>query len=157
LQGGRDTFPAPALRALEVAAADQSLTDREIINRLWDVVADPHLKRVLGPAASARRKALRLPSRPRERKLECVMLATKQEPTRSAERTKGAKMAETKINMVDALRGQQDQLRRLIAQKMWISDAPKATLSEMEAQIGELKRLLAELEKDIQDQIKRGQ
>jgi hypothetical protein len=62
-------------------------------------------------------------------------------------------MAETKINMVDALRGQQDQLRRLIAQKMWISDAPKATLSEMEAQIGELKRLLAQLEKDIQDQL----
>jgi hypothetical protein len=85
------------------------------------------------------------------------MLATKQGPTRRAERTKGAKMAETKINMVDALRGQQDQLRRLIAQKMWISDAPKATLSEMEAQIGELKRLLAQLEKDIQDQIKRGQ
>jgi hypothetical protein len=60
-------------------------------------------------------------------------------------------MAETKINMVDALRGQQEQLKRLIAQKIWISDAPKATLSEMEAQVGELKRLLAQLEKDIQD------
>ena len=68
-----------------------------------------------------------------------------------------AKMAETRINMVDALRGQQDQLRRLIAQKRLISAAPKATLSEMEAQIGELKRLLAQLEKDIQDQLKRGQ
>jgi hypothetical protein len=66
-------------------------------------------------------------------------------------------MAETRINMVDALRGQQDQLRRLIAQKMLISAAPKATLAEMEAQIGELKRLLAELENDIQDQLKRGQ
>jgi hypothetical protein len=59
--------------------------------------------------------------------------------------------------MVDALRGQQEQLKRLIAQKILISDAPKATLSEMEAQIGELMRLLAQLEKDIQDQIKRGQ
>ena len=59
--------------------------------------------------------------------------------------------------MVDALRGQQEQLKRPIAQKILISDAPKATLSEMEAQIGELMRLLAQLEKDIQDQIKRGQ
>ena len=64
-------------------------------------------------------------------------------------------MAETSINMVDALRGQQDQLRRLIAQKMLISAAPKGTLAEMEAQIGELKRLLAQLETDIQDQLKR--
>jgi hypothetical protein len=66
-------------------------------------------------------------------------------------------MAETNINMIDALRGQQDQLKRLIAQKMLIAATPKATLSEMEAQIGELKRLLAQLEKDIQDQLKRGQ
>jgi hypothetical protein len=65
-------------------------------------------------------------------------------------------MAETRINMVDALRGQQEQLKRLIAQKMLIATAPKATLAEMEAQIGELKRLLAELEKDIQNELKRG-
>jgi DNA-binding transcriptional LysR family regulator len=39
---------------------------------------------------------------------------------------------QTTINVVDALRGQQEQLKRLIAQKMWISDAPKATLSEMD-------------------------
>jgi hypothetical protein len=38
---------------------------------------------------------------------------------------------------------------------MLISAAPKATLAEMEAQIGELKRLLAQLETDIQDQLKR--
>jgi hypothetical protein len=67
----------------------------------------------------------------------------------------GPKGEETRINMVDALRGQQEQLKRLIAQKILISDAPKATLSEMEAQIGELKRLLAQLEKDIQDQLKK--
>jgi len=70
---------------------------------------------------------------------------------------RGPKGEETRINMVDALRGQQEQLKRLIAQKILISDAPKATLSEMEAQIGELMRLLAQLEKDIQDQIKPGQ
>jgi hypothetical protein len=42
-------------------------------------------------------------------------------------------VAETRINVVDALRGQQDQLKRLIAQKSWLSEAPKATLSEIEA------------------------
>ena len=66
-------------------------------------------------------------------------------------------MAETTINMIDALQGQQAQLKRLLAQKMWISEAPKATLSEMEAQVIEVKRLLAELEKNIQDQLPRAQ
>jgi hypothetical protein len=65
-------------------------------------------------------------------------------------------MAETAINIVDALRGQQEQLKRLLAQPVWISDAPKATLSEMEAQVTELQRLLTELEKAIQDQLQRG-
>jgi hypothetical protein len=59
--------------------------------------------------------------------------------------------------MIDALRGQQAQLKRLLAQKAWISSAPKATLTEMDAQVTQIKALLAELEKDIQDQIKRGQ
>jgi hypothetical protein len=68
-----------------------------------------------------------------------------------------AKMAESAINIVDALRGQQEQLKRLLTQKMWISDASKATLSEIEAQVSELKRLLAQLESDIQDQLRRGQ
>jgi len=44
-------------------------------------------------------------------------------------------MAEDRVNIVDALRGQQEQLKRLIAQKIWISDAPKATLSEIDAQL----------------------
>jgi hypothetical protein len=66
-------------------------------------------------------------------------------------------MAESAINIVDAVRGQQEQLKRLLTQKMWISDAPKATLSEIEAQVSELKRLLAQLESDIQDQLRRGQ
>jgi hypothetical protein len=48
------------------------------------------------------------------------------------------------------------QLRRLLAQKVLISEAPRPQLSEMEAQVTELKRLLNELEKVIQDQLKRG-
>jgi len=63
--------------------------------------------------------------------------------------------AETTINVLNALQGQQAQLKRLIAQKMWISAAPKATLTEMDAQVTQIKTLLAEIEKDIQDQLKR--
>jgi hypothetical protein len=62
-------------------------------------------------------------------------------------------MAETTINVIDALRGQQEQLKRLITQKTWISDAPQATLAEIDAQLNELKRLIAQLETDIQDQL----
>ena len=65
-------------------------------------------------------------------------------------------MAQTTINIIDALRGQEAQLRRLLAQKVLISEAPRPQLSEMEAQVAELKRLLNELEKVIQDQLKRG-
>ncbi len=59
--------------------------------------------------------------------------------------------------MLNALQGQQAQLKRLLAQKVWISNAPKATLTEMDAQVSQIKALLAELEKDIQEQLKRGQ
>jgi hypothetical protein len=59
-------------------------------------------------------------------------------------------------DMVDALRGQQAQLRRLLAQKVLIGDAPKTTLSEMQALVIELRRLLAELERAIQDQLQQG-
>jgi hypothetical protein len=62
--------------------------------------------------------------------------------------------AETTINIIDALRGQQEQLKRLVAQPVWISKAQRSTLSEMEAQVTELRRLLIELEKIIQDQIR---
>jgi hypothetical protein len=62
--------------------------------------------------------------------------------------------AETTINIIDALRGQQEQLKRLVAQPVWISQAQRSTLSEMEAQVTELRRLLIELEKIIQDQIR---
>ena len=62
--------------------------------------------------------------------------------------------AETTINILDALRGQQEQLKRLVAQPGWISKAPRRTLSEMEAQVTELRRLLSELEKAIHDQLR---
>jgi hypothetical protein len=62
-------------------------------------------------------------------------------------------MAETNINVTDALRGQQEQLKRLVAQKIWVDEASKATLSEIAAQITELKRLLDQLEAEIHDQL----
>jgi len=61
---------------------------------------------------------------------------------------------ETTISVVDALRGQQEQLKRLIAQRT--CDAPQGTLSDIEAQLNELKRLIAQLEGDIQAQLKSG-
>jgi hypothetical protein len=64
--------------------------------------------------------------------------------------------AETAINIVDALRGQQEQLKRLVAQPVWISKAQRSTLSELEAQVTELRRLFTELEKVIQDQLRHG-
>jgi hypothetical protein len=66
-------------------------------------------------------------------------------------------MRETTINIIDALRGQQEQLKRLVAQKTLISDAPTSDLSEIEAQVIEIKRLLAEFEKVIHGQLDRGQ
>jgi hypothetical protein len=66
-------------------------------------------------------------------------------------------LPETTINILDALKGQQAQLKRLLAQKMWISNAPKATLAEIDAQMARIKALLAELEKNIQDQLQRDQ
>ena len=68
-----------------------------------------------------------------------------------------ASMRETTINIIDALRGQQEQLKRLLAQKALISDAPRPDLSEIEAQVIEIKRLLAEFENVIQDQLQRAQ
>ncbi len=64
--------------------------------------------------------------------------------------------AETTVSIIDALRGQQDQLKRLIAQKKLISSTPITILAEIEAQLGELKRLIIQLESDIQVQLKKG-
>ena len=48
LERSSDTVLAFALRAVEQVSSDQSLTNREIINRLWDVLDDPHLNQALG-------------------------------------------------------------------------------------------------------------
>jgi hypothetical protein len=58
-------------------------------------------------------------------------------------------MAETSISVTDALRGQQEQLKRLLAQQNWFQEASKTTLSEISAQIAELQRLLDELDSQI--------
>jgi hypothetical protein len=89
--------------------------------------------------------------------ISAPLLASCSKSAYAERKATGTSMAETTINMIDALQGQLAQLKRLLAQREWISKAPKATLSEMEAQVIEVKRLLAELEKNIQDQLQRGQ
>ena len=56
---------------------------------------------------------------------------------------------ETKVSIVDALEGQRAQLRRLLAQETLIAAATRPELSEMEALVAELKRLLTELDRVI--------
>jgi hypothetical protein len=58
---------------------------------------------------------------------------------------------DTAINIIDGLKGQHAQLRRLLAQRMWINEASKATLAELENQIAQIKTVLLEREKEIQD------
>ena len=53
------------------------------------------------------------------------------------------------------LKREDAQLRRLLAQRMWINEASKAALAELENQIAQIKTVLLELEKEIQDQLKR--
>jgi hypothetical protein len=57
-----------------------------------------------------------------------------------------------RINLIGSLKAQQDQLRRLLDQKMWISATPKATLDEMEDQIRTTKSLISDLERIIKQQ-----
>lgn len=63
-------------------------------------------------------------------------------------------MIETNINVTDALRGQQEQLKRLIAQQNWLREASSATLEEISAQVNELKRLLDELQSEVERRLK---
>jgi gas vesicle protein len=63
-------------------------------------------------------------------------------------------MTETNINVTDALRGQQEQLKRLIAQQNWLREASNATLEEISAQVNELKRLLDELQSEVERRLK---
>jgi hypothetical protein len=62
------------------------------------------------------------------------------------------KMSAPTINIIGALKAQQDQLKRLLDQKMWISATPKATLDEMEDQIRSTKALVSDLEAIIKQQ-----
>jgi hypothetical protein len=48
LERSSDTLFAFALRAVERVVSDQSSTNREMINRLWEVLNDPHLNEALG-------------------------------------------------------------------------------------------------------------
>jgi hypothetical protein len=48
LECSSDTLFAFALRAVELVISDQSRTDREMIDRLWEVLNDPHLNEALG-------------------------------------------------------------------------------------------------------------
>ena len=64
-------------------------------------------------------------------------------------------MSSHTINIIGALKAQQDQLKRLLDQKMWISATPKATLDEMEDQIRGTKSLIADLEEIIKQQRRR--
>jgi hypothetical protein len=56
------------------------------------------------------------------------------------------------INLIRSLKEQQDQLRRLLDRKMWISATPKATLDEMADQIRTTKALISDLETIIKQQ-----
>ena len=48
LERSSDTLFAFALRAVERVISDQPQTNREMINRLWEVLDDPHLNQALG-------------------------------------------------------------------------------------------------------------
>jgi hypothetical protein len=49
------------LRAVERVISDQSRTNRETINRLWEILDDPHLNKALGrkPLCAQRRALIR--------------------------------------------------------------------------------------------------
>jgi hypothetical protein len=48
LDRSSDTLLTFALRAVERVISDQSRTNRETINQLWDILDDPHLNKALG-------------------------------------------------------------------------------------------------------------
>jgi hypothetical protein len=54
LERSSDTLLKFALREVERVLSDQSRTNRETINRLWDVLDDPHLNRALGIPQNSR-------------------------------------------------------------------------------------------------------
>ena len=64
LERGSDTVLAFALREVERALCDQSRPHRETINRLWDILDDPHLSQALGRPRSSRTASGPYSSRP---------------------------------------------------------------------------------------------
>jgi hypothetical protein len=60
-------------------------------------------------------------------------------------------MTET-VNFIGVLKAQQDQLKRLLDMKLWVTATPKATLDEMDAQLCDTKALIADLENLIKRQ-----
>ena len=60
---------------------------------------------------------------------------------------------DSSINIVDGLKGQYVQLRRLLAQQSWIARASRDTLSEIETQLTQIKSVVAELERIIVAQV----
>jgi hypothetical protein len=55
LERSSDTLFAFALRAVERVISDQSRTNREMINRLWEVLDEPHLNLALGTPHNRRK------------------------------------------------------------------------------------------------------
>jgi hypothetical protein len=54
LERSSDTVLTFALRAVGQVVANQSQSDREIINRLWDILDDPYLSQAMGIAQNFR-------------------------------------------------------------------------------------------------------
>ena len=50
-----DILLAFALRAVEHVISDQPRTNRETINRLWDILDDPHLNEAVGMSDNSRK------------------------------------------------------------------------------------------------------
>ena len=55
LERGSDTLFVFALRAVEQVTSDHSQTNRQTINRLWEVLDDPHLNKALGNPPNRRK------------------------------------------------------------------------------------------------------
>ncbi|HEX5509539.1 MAG TPA: hypothetical protein VFX37_13640 [Pseudolabrys sp.] len=56
----------------------------------------------------------------------------------------------TTVNLLEALQEQRAQLERLLEKKIWISEAPNATIEEMNIQVAQIKSLIEELDNLIQ-------
>jgi hypothetical protein len=56
----------------------------------------------------------------------------------------------TTPDLLAALKKQREQFERLLEKKIWISEAPKATVEEMNGQVAKLKSLIEELDALIQ-------